>query len=277
MTVTEVHISVASAFPWSAAISPSGAGFSNVLQAMVALRQRNRAPPDLYYVGLFAPGDTFDDYCGASCVTGLNGVLTNPQDSVGRASVALGFTGLLAAQTAAHEIGHAHGRAHSPCGGATNPDPTYPHANGAIGVWGYDLGDRTLIRPSFGDVMSYCVPAWISDWTYNALFNRISTVNAAMSRVAQSGTARYRTVSVEADGSLHWGETLSLAEPPANEPRTVRYVDAAGVAVATATGHFYPYEGVPGGYLLVPEGPVGFAKIVVSNLGASGTRELRRP
>ena len=35
--------------------------------------------------------------------------------------------------TAAHEVGHAHGREHAPCGGAQSTDPSFPYSNGGIG------------------------------------------------------------------------------------------------------------------------------------------------
>ena len=47
------------------------------------------------------------------------------------------------------------------------PDPDYPYPDGSIGVWGYDLLDGRLVDPSTADLMSYCDPAWISDYSFN--------------------------------------------------------------------------------------------------------------
>jgi hypothetical protein len=72
---------------------------------------------------------------------------------------------------AAHEWGHNWGREHSPCGDASNPDPNYPYANGAIGVYGFDVASRTIKPPTSSDLMGYCNNEWISDYTYTGVMN----------------------------------------------------------------------------------------------------------
>jgi hypothetical protein len=86
--------------------------------------------------------------------------------------VALGWDYLPSgADVAAHEWGHNWGRQHSPCGGASSPDPNYPYANAAIGVYGFDLTTSTLKPPTATDVMGYCGNQWISDYTYRGVLN----------------------------------------------------------------------------------------------------------
>lgn len=89
----------------------------------------------------------------------------------------------------AHELGHTMGRRHAPCGGAASPDPLYPHPNASIGVYGHDLysislgvpGLPTIYAPNgSSDVMSYCNPAWISDYNYAALLQARLTAAAAV-------------------------------------------------------------------------------------------------
>lgn len=72
---------------------------------------------------------------------------------------------------AAHEWGHNWGRNHAPCGGPSGVDPNYPHANGSTGVYGLDVGTATLEPPTNSDLMGYCNPEWISDYTYNGVLN----------------------------------------------------------------------------------------------------------
>lgn len=89
----------------------------------------------------------------------------------GRASVAIPR-----GPTMAHELGHNLFLRHAPCGSA-DPDPSYPYPDGSIGAWGYDFrDDGSLIPPSTPDVMSYCSPGWISDYSFSkALRYRVST------------------------------------------------------------------------------------------------------
>ncbi len=60
--------------------------------------------------------------------------------------------------TIAHELGHNMSLMHAPCGGALNPDPSFPHPRGMSGAWGYDLQTGRLVVPDTPDLMSYCGP-----------------------------------------------------------------------------------------------------------------------
>lgn len=94
--------------------------------------------------------------------------------------VSSGFNG---GQTAmAHEIGHACGRAHGPCGGVgTSADANYPAYEpydtpaarmASIGEFGLDITDGTVPTPTTArDYMSYCGPSWISIYGHQALIN----------------------------------------------------------------------------------------------------------
>ncbi len=98
----------------------------------------------------------------------------------------------------AHELGHNFGRNHAPCGGPSNPDPGYPYVNGNIGAWGLDLPALVLKAPgSFKDLMSYCNPAWISDYNYLAVLT---------SRGTGPSVAGVRAAA--APGLLVWGRIV---------------------------------------------------------------------
>ena len=75
------------------------------------------------------------------------------------------------ADVMAHELGHNWGRYHAPCGGAGSPDPAYPYAGGRIGVSGYDLTTGLFKAATMPDVMGYCVPTWVSDFTYKGIMS----------------------------------------------------------------------------------------------------------
>jgi hypothetical protein len=70
---------------------------------------------------------------------------------------------------AAHEWGHNWGRQHAPCGDPSGPDPDYPYAGGAIGVYGFDVAAQSLKTPNSTDIMGYCANEWISDYTYKGV------------------------------------------------------------------------------------------------------------
>lgn len=271
-----VEITVRAPYAWSQTISRSGTGFSTLLQSVVKLRQTDGAPKDVYYYGAFTSTSSFSSYCSGGCVTGLCGLLTYPSDSSSRACVGVGFTGPDAAQTAAHEIGHAHGRSHAPCG--TSGDASYPYSGGSIGSWGYDLVSKKLYSPStYKDFMGYCSPSWISDYTYKALTTRMAYIaGTPLLSIPKDAPRTYRFVDVGMDGKLSWGDTITLDEPPLSDPHTVSVLGADGSTVETTTGFYYPYDDLPGGYLLVPELPTMAKGIAISGLSATVESRLFR-
>ena len=74
----------------------------------------------------------------AGPVTGPSGVAFLP----GRAGFSIPRSG-----TIAHELGHNLGLRHAPCGGAGDPDPSFPHPDGSAGAWGYDFARGELVGP----------------------------------------------------------------------------------------------------------------------------------
>jgi hypothetical protein len=72
---------------------------------------------------------------------------------------------------AAHELGHNWGRNHAPCGGPQQVDLQYPYTDGSTGIYGLDVAAHTLQQPNLGDVMGYCDPKWIGDYTYRGVLN----------------------------------------------------------------------------------------------------------
>lgn len=120
---------------------------------------------------------------------------------------------------AAHELGHNLDLPHAPCGGPADADPAYPYSGASIGSWGYDVAGGVLKSPStHTDLMSYCTPAWISDYNYaNVLDFRTSAWGYAM--VETSPHAGETTLSLvgSIDTSPAASETVRLTSVKATE------------------------------------------------------------
>lgn len=66
-----------------------------------------------------------------------------------------------------HELGHNFGLAHVNCGGPVNYDPLYPYSTNSIGSLGINNTLNELMQPnSYRDMMSYCKPEFVSDYSY---------------------------------------------------------------------------------------------------------------
>ncbi len=277
---SDVEISVRAPYSWTTVISRNGSGFNNVLSAMHQLRQADKVAKDVYYYGALAPSSSFNTFCQSGCVTGLSTVVDDPNTAVMRASVGIGYAGLDSANTMAHEVGHAHGREHAPCGGTSGVDPDYPYSGAVIGVWGYDIFAKTLISPTKGhDMMGYCPNEWVSDYTYSALFDRIAAVSLSKNVVVPhslntaSGIdsikkpASYRVATVLADGSLEWTNDIDLDEElTGGDVRPARFLDKNGVELITRSSRFYRFDHLPGGFLFVPkEAKTDWTTVIVNH------------
>jgi len=89
-----------------------------------------------------------------------------------------------ASWVAAHEWGHNFGRSHAPCG-VGGGDPGFPYAGGVIGHPGWNGGG--LVASSARDLMGYCTPRWISDYTYNAVLQHRAAGAAQGAAAASAG------------------------------------------------------------------------------------------
>ncbi len=215
--VSEVKLSVRSApLAWNTAIGAGGEGWDDLLYGILQLREADNVAGDVYYYGAFSPGASFGEFCATGsfgCVLGLSELSRTVQDAGRRGSIGLGYGGAEAAETFTHELGHAHGRYHAPCGGAGGPDRKFPYPQGGIGVPGWDVRTASFVpvgtrRSGTKDFMGYCSPAWVSDYTWSALFARIVGVSeeAAPSGgpIAALVPVRYQLLRVEAGKAPRW-------------------------------------------------------------------------
>jgi hypothetical protein len=110
------------------------------------------------------------------------GVPTNEFTGCGGNGVAAAFVG--SEVDVAHEMCHAFGRAHAPCGDPSDPDDNYPtyasYPAGSIGEFGFNTQTNRVFDPNTArDLMSYCGPPWVSPYTYLGLRNSILNSAAA--------------------------------------------------------------------------------------------------
>jgi hypothetical protein len=252
-------------------------GWSELLEAMRDLRARDAPPADVYYYGLVDPAPSSATYCLGSCIGGISYVAGSGDPGM-RVGVGLGYPGLATAGYLAHELGHAHGRAHAPCGSVNQPDGRYPYAAAADGHWGLDgRGAGTLQPPDSKDLMSYCSPRWISDYTFQALATRSAQVNGGLAQAlvasnsgAGGAATRWRIMLVDRAGQSRWG--LDAAGPPPGDPVAAQELDDTGavrgalqvwrapLAEGDETAYWVPVPATAGGAARLPgAAPLSFA------------------
>lgn len=203
-TAVDVRAQFTTSAPPLEANDGNGA-WSQILNEMNSLRVADGAVRN--YLGVVAVG-----YAGGIAGLGYIGV---------PAAVSWDKTSS-AAEVIAHELGHNFSRSHAPCGNPGGVDGQFPYAGGGIGVWGMDLGLMQLRSPAtYKDLMGYCNPDWISDYTYLAVLNWRGTGPAVAVRAPS------------APGLLVWGRVVqgNVVLEPAFE------VDAPAVLPARAGPH----------------------------------------
>ena len=216
-------------------------GWSQLLDEITDLRDSDGAPADVYYYGIHDADS--GGLLGLGWVGGSNDVWS-------RTAIGVGWSGDTAPGTAVHEVGHNHGRDHSPCG--VSGDPSYPHPGAVLGVWGYSPSQHKLLDPNqYVDFMSYCDPAWISDYTYKAIFQRAKVVSSQPDMAVPDELVgrSYDRIKV-LDGVARWKDVVTLSHPPLGTPVPVE-VSSGRRGAHTLTGNYYAYDHIEGGILYV--------------------------
>jgi hypothetical protein len=142
-------------------LQSDGTGWVTVLSELRTLRLSEGG--SRYYYGVVKVGYS-------SGVAGIGYVSDGTPGGDERTAMGWDASGS-ASIVAAHELAHNWARLHAPCGGAANPDLSYPYSGGVIGAYGLDVSTVTPKSPSTNDVMGYCDPKWISDYNYKAVMN----------------------------------------------------------------------------------------------------------
>ena len=110
-------------------------------------------------------------------------------------------------------VGSSH-RSKSAGGTITGRDPNYPYANAALGSWGWNSRTQTLFDPNrTTDIMGYCSPQWISDYTYSGITTRVAAVNGATAHALAGTASRWRVLLLDGQGP-RWGLPIEKEIPP---------------------------------------------------------------
>jgi hypothetical protein len=138
----------------------------------------------------------------------------------------------------AHEMGHNFGRLHSPCGNPSGVDPFYPYSGASIGVYGYDVFAGVPKVPAMRDLMSYCDPPWISDYTYKGIMNfrasnpMVTTISGRIAAQSSRGLLIWGRIE---GGQLILEPAIEVDAPPSlpsiNGPHRLEAFGAAGEAL----------------------------------------------
>ncbi len=235
---------------------------------ILAVRATDEAPANTYYYGVFAPSGTALDFltCGGG-ILGMSLVGWNKDDTYARGSVGHGYfadgSTIRSERTLVHELGHTMGRRHAPCGSASAPDSKYPHPEGAIGRWAWDGATDELKDPlRYKDIMSYCSPAWISDYHYGKLFSRIAYVNATAETAMAKSWTSYQAIGIADDGAATWLGATAVRHP-AGEPVALT-LQSPTHETGARTGHRYQWSHGGGALVLVADHDVrGWATVAL--------------
>ena len=156
-------------------------GIFALLNELRLLRHAEAGGTDTYYHGIFAAPatrypDDWDDIFGVAYIVGWS-ALSLSHDKAGQYRSELPFT-------IAHELGHNLGLRHAPCGYPPGVDPRYPYSAGSIGVWGYafpadGVPGRLLNPEGYRDLMSYCEPKGVSDFSFTIALDYRDTIAAS--------------------------------------------------------------------------------------------------
>ena len=229
--VANVNVTIRSAnYPFSGNLE-NGSAWGTLLDNVTTLKQIDLGSvyvPELYYG--FIPIKDGGDQWFFSGIAGIGWVGGGLRSSLGLNLGNNGSTGSLAG----HEIGHNLGRDHAPCN--VSGDPSYPYSGASIGHYGVDnigAGSPTLLSPTgYVDMMSYCAPVWISDYTYEALYNDQLTNGRISARAQEMEDSLLIRAQIFPNGTVFVKPVYTFPQFPTPTPTQADYF----VELVTASG-----------------------------------------
>jgi len=238
--------------------------WGRILEQLRAQRQRDMIASDEYYYGLLRPTERFAEFCRGGCTAGV-AYIGNVRQTATRVGMGLAYGDEMSAGIMAHEVGHTHGRAHAPCAPGNqiqSVDSNYPYQRAATGVWAYDVRSKKFIEPMMTrDIMGYCEPKWISDYTYEALLDRSAMINTQMLTVPDPAVRQaYRVLLLDADGP-QWSVPFPRPDAPFGTPETADVLDTENQPLEKVTVYRTAIGDSSAFTILVPEPRPGWNSI----------------
>ncbi len=280
--LSDVTISIADSVKLPYVVDGDGNGWDEALDDLYAYRDAASPADNVFFYGMLAPSTSFTSYCKSSCVLGYS-VIAEADDVASRGSIGVtifadGSGASDAWDTLAHELGHALGRDHANCGlelgepaDPDDYDADYPYLNAGMGsVYGFDFATMRLVKPkTYRDVMSYCVPVWISDYTYRAIDERLDYIASSRFRaLSLTPPAMERVARIRRDGQTRW--LTERERRGSGATRAVALLDAAGVEVGQVMVRFSPIDHAAGGYVSLSAASLAVAGAVSLDLRPLG-------
>ena len=271
-----VDVSVAPAVVLPDPVNGAGDGWDPALDEIYAQRAQAAPAHGVFYYGMMAPAESYSTFCADGCTLGLSNV-AGPDEVEWRGAIGVTVfpdgTGVKDAwDTLAHELGHALGREHAPCG-VDDPDPDYPYPGATMGgIYGYDFDLMRLVKPKPSkDVMSYCSPVWISDYTYRGIFERLDYIGSeSFKALGFEPLERFRLARVHRTGQSLWlGEERRRAGIRPSD-RRLDLLDARGRRVGSVPGQVVAVDHAAGGYVWLPEAALAASGAVSVDLRPLG-------
>lgn len=203
-------------FTYGAPFQGSSSDWSSLLSALSTLRSSDGSRR--YYAGVVKVGYS-------SGIAGIGYIARGVSVSWDAANSS--------ARVMTHELGHNLSMYHAPCGTSDGLETNWPsaYAGASIGSWGYSLSGTLYDPAKYKDVMSYCGPQWISDYTYS----KIQAYLENNPPQAQSLVVAQEVLLVS--GKVHKGElwlnplqrVWAVPDPPQPGPYTLRLETPAGL------------------------------------------------
>jgi hypothetical protein len=224
LPVGEVKTTVHAEYLFQIDLLSQSDGWDKLLEEIRDIRNRE-LPGDNSFMPIYyavVPKEAIPTDGGA--FTAGIGYVGNPQDN----SFTAASAGIVTSDgTAAHEVGHNFGRDHAPCGVGNDSDLGYPYEGAEIGNVGIEIVNSQLkLHPANEkDIMSYCEPQWISDYTYSAMLSVLTSkpTQPQLQQAEQQGLLIAGEIAKDGQsGELDYVEPLSTTTTVA-QPGTGSY------------------------------------------------------